>query len=95
MADSDVNCSELNAEGPVGENPTTEHIVESVNTVVTSKESVPICYNSIVDGSGMSSAEIQELLSTLLQTIQSANCKITAALEAKRTSKTMQQGREN
>jgi hypothetical protein len=69
MADSDVNCPELNAKGPAEKNSTTEHIRERVNTVVTSKERVPICSNSIADGRGMSSAEIQELLSTLPQKI--------------------------
>jgi hypothetical protein len=86
MADSNVNCSESNAEGPIGENPTTEQIKQNVNTVVTSNDSVTICSNSIVDRSGISSTQAQELLSTLLQTIQSENCKLTAALEAKLTS---------
>jgi hypothetical protein len=94
MADSDVNCSELNAEGRVRVNPTTEHVGQNVNTVVTSKERVPICSNSIVDGSGMSSTQIQESLSTLLQTIQSENCKLTAASEAKLTSESNKQSAE-
>jgi hypothetical protein len=86
VKDSNVNCSESNAERTVGENPTAEQVQQNANTVITSNDSIIICTDSSVDRSGMSSTQLQELPSTLLQTIQSENCKQTAVLEAKLTS---------
>jgi hypothetical protein len=56
-------------------------------SVITSNDSIIIiCTDSSVDRSGMASTQLEELPSTLLQTIQSENCKQTAVLEAKLTS---------
>jgi hypothetical protein len=85
MEDINVNCSESNAEGLVGENPTAEQLEQNVNTAFTNNDSVTFCTDSSVDRSGMSSTQLQDLLSTLLQTIQSDKCKQTAALKAKLT----------
>jgi hypothetical protein len=68
------------------ENPTAEQVEQNANTVITSNDSIIICTDCSVDRSAMSSTQLQELLSTLLQTIQSENCKQTAALEAKLSS---------
>jgi hypothetical protein len=85
MEDSNVNCSESNAEVTVRENAVAKQVEQNSNTVITSNDSITICTDSSMARNGMSSTQLQELLSTLLQTIQSENCKQTAALEAKLT----------
>jgi hypothetical protein len=80
-----VNCCASHTEVTVRENPAIEKDIQSANTVVMSNDNVTICADSSVDRNGMFTSQLQEALSTLMQTIQSENCKLTAALEAKLT----------
>ena len=82
---SDVACFESDAEATVGENPALEQAEKNANVVFTTNDNVAICTDSIVDKGSMSATQLQELLSTLMQFIQSEICKQTAALEAKLT----------
>jgi hypothetical protein len=84
MENGDVNCSVPNAEGTTEVNLITEQSGQKVNTVDINYDRVTNCTDANV--SGVSNTQLQELLSTLLQTIQSENCKQTAALEARLTS---------
>jgi hypothetical protein len=84
MENHDVNCSIPNAEGTTEVNLITEQPGQKVNTVDINYDRVTNCTDANV--SGISNTQLQELLSTLLQTIQSENCKQTAALEARLTS---------
>jgi hypothetical protein len=80
-----VNCCASHCEVTVRENPATEKEEQSANTVVMSNNNVTICTDSSVDRNGMFTSQLQETLTTLMQTIQSEHCKLTAALEAKLT----------
>jgi hypothetical protein len=80
MDDSNVTCFESDAEVIVRENPALEQAEQNANIVVTSNDNVTICTDSNVDKGSMSATHLQELLSTLMQTIHSESCKQTAAL---------------
>jgi hypothetical protein len=94
MEDSNVNCCESDAEVTVRENPAIEQVEQNANTVVMNNDNVTICTDSSVDRSGMFTRQLQEALSILMQTIQSENCKLTAALEAKLTTESNKQSAE-
>jgi tRNA threonylcarbamoyladenosine modification (KEOPS) complex Cgi121 subunit len=78
--DSNVNCSKSVAGTIVREYAVAEQIEQNVDIVVMCSDNVTICTDSNINNGSM-----QELLSALMQTIQSENCKLTAALEAKLT----------
>ena len=94
MGVSDVTFFESDAEVTVRENPALEQAEQNANIVVTNNDNVTICTDSNVDKSRMSATQLQELLSTLMQTIQSEICKQTAALEAKLTAESSKQSTE-
>jgi polyhydroxyalkanoate synthesis regulator phasin len=95
MDGSDVTHFESDAEVRVRENPALEQAEQNANIVVTSNDNVTICTDSNVDKGSMSASQLQELLATLMQTIQSEICKQTAALEAKLTAESSKQSAES
>jgi hypothetical protein len=67
MEDNNVTCIELNAEATVTENPVVEQAEQNANIVLTSNDNVTICTDPNVHKGSMSSTQLQELLSTLMQ----------------------------
>ena len=84
---SDVTCLESDAEVTVRENPALEQAEQNANIVVTSDDNVTISTYSNVEKVSMSATQMQELLATLMQIIQSEICKHTASLVATMDSK--------
>jgi hypothetical protein len=84
---SDVTCFESDAELTIRENPALEQAEQNANIVVTSNDNVTISTDFNVEKVSMSATQLQELLSTLVQIIQSEICKQTAALVATMESK--------
>jgi len=95
MEDSDAICFHSDAEVTVRENPALEQAEQNANTVATSNDTVTIYTDSIADRGNMSATPLEELLSTLMQTIQSEICKQPAALEAKLTAESSKQSAES
>jgi len=95
MEGSNAICFESDAEVTVRENPALEQAEQNANIAAMSKDTVTICTDSNVDKGSMSAAPLQELLSTLMQTIQSEICKQTAALEEKLTAESSKQCAES
>jgi hypothetical protein len=79
MEGSNAICFDSDAEVTVTENPALEQAEQNANIVAMSNDTVTICTDSNVDKGSMFAAPLQELLSTLTQTIQSEICKQTAA----------------
>jgi len=88
---SDVTCSESDAEVTVRENPVLEQAEQNADTVVPSDDNITISTESNIEKGSMSATQLQELLATLMQTIQSEISKQTAALEAKLTAESSKQ----
>ena len=84
---SDVTCFESNDELTVRENPAWEQAEQNVNIVVTSNDNVTISIDSNLEKVNMSATQLQELLATLMQTVQSEICKQAASLVATMDSK--------
>ena len=82
MEDGNVTCFESDAEVTVREYPALELEEQNTNIIITNNDNVTICTDSSVDKGSVSATQLQELLSTLMQTIQSESCKQTAALIA-------------
>jgi hypothetical protein len=82
MENSDVSSEIPDTEGTT--EVVTEQPEQQVNTVDINSDKVTNCTDTNVNV--IPNTQLQELLSTLLQTIQSENCKLTATLEAKVTS---------
>ena len=95
MEDSNVICFESDVEVTFRENPALEQAEQNANIVVTSNDNVTICTDSNVDKGSMSAIQVQEFLSTLMQTIQSEICKQTAALEEKLTAESSKHSAES
>ena len=89
---SDGTCFE--SEVTVRENPVVEQAEHSADIVVSSNDNVIISTDSDIEKGSMSAVQLQELLATLMQTIQSEISKQTAALEAKLTAESSRQSAE-
>jgi hypothetical protein len=77
---SDVICFESDAEVTVRANPVLEQGEQNANIFFPSNDNVTISTDSNLEKGSMSATQLQELLATLMQTIQSEICKQTAAL---------------
>jgi flagellar biosynthesis regulator FlbT len=82
MEDNKVTYFESDAEETVRENPALEQAEQNANIVFTSSDNVTIFTDSNVDKGSMYATQLQEMLSTLMHTIQSESCKQIAALVA-------------
>jgi hypothetical protein len=91
---SDVTCFESEAEVTVWENPAVEP-GHNANIAVTSDGNVTGCTDCNLDKCSMSTTQLQELLSIMMQNIQTEICKQTAALEAKLTAESSKQSAES
>jgi hypothetical protein len=85
MDGTDVTYFESDDEVTVRKNPALEQAEQNANIVVTSNDNVTTCTDPNVDKgtSSVSATQLQELLATLMQTIQPEICKQTGGLEAK------------
>jgi hypothetical protein len=91
---SDVTCFESDTEVTVRENPVLEQAEQNADIVLSSNDNVTISTDSNAEKGSMSATQLQELLATLMQTIQFEICKQTAALEAKLTAESTEQSAE-
>jgi polyhydroxyalkanoate synthesis regulator phasin len=82
MKDRNVTCFESVAEVIVRENPALEHAEQNASIVATSNDNVTNCTDSNIDKGSISATQFKELLSTLMQSIQTESCKHSAALVA-------------
>jgi hypothetical protein len=78
MEDSNVACFESDIKVTVRDIPALEQAEQNAIIVVTSNDNVTICTDTNVDSGSMSATQLQELLSTLMQTVQSESCMQTA-----------------
>jgi len=92
---SDVTCFESHAEVTVRENPVLEQAEQNADIVVLSNDNVTISTCSNTEKGSMSTAQLEELLATLMQTIQSETGKQTAAFEAKLIAESNKQSAES
>jgi hypothetical protein len=92
---SDVTCFDSDAEVTVRKNPALEQAEQNANIVVTGIDNVTISTDSNLEKGSMSATQLQELLATLMQIIQSEICKQTAALEEKLTAESTKQSAES
>jgi len=83
------------SEVTVRENPVVEQAEHNADIVVPSNDNVTISTDSDIEKGSMSAVQLQELLATLMQTIQSEIGKQTAALEAKLTAESNKQSAES
>jgi len=77
---SDVICFESDAEVAVREIPILEQAEQNADTVVPNNDNVTLSTDSNIEKRSMSATQLQELLATMMQTIQSEISKQTAAL---------------
>ena len=75
---SDVTCFE--SEVTVRENPVVEQAEHNADIVVPSNDNATISTDSDIEKGSMSAVQLQELLATMMQTIQSEISKQTATL---------------
>jgi len=92
---SDVTCFESDAEVTVRQNPVLEQAEKNTDIVVPSNDNVTISTDSNTEKASMSATQLQELLATLMQIIQSEISKQTAPLEAKLTAESSKQSAES
>ena len=83
------------SEVTVRENPVVEQAEHNADIVVPSNDNVTISTDSDIEKGSMPAVQLQELLATLMQTIQSEIGKQTAALEAKLTAESNKQSAES
>ena len=69
MEDSNATCFESDAEVTFRENPALEQAAEDANIVMANNDDAKISTDSNADAGSMSDIQLQELPSTLTQTI--------------------------